>query len=304
MCKICLQFLSCISCLLLSCSLVWAEEERILYEGDSLYRYIRVSEAEGYRYLTFNRTRGIQSAVNVRDPLELKLPYTRASFVVPAFIDYTPERILFVGLGGGLIPRVMAKIFPKAKIDIVEIDPDVVMVAKRFFFFEPTPMMKITIMDGRSFLRRSGDFYDIIFLDAYDDISIPFHLTTREFFEIVKTRLTPKGIVASNIWGPRNDEFYLSEVKTFQDVFPHVYMIDAITSSNYIIIAHSYEKDITNTLIEERIPALQWQYELNFSLMRYARTFEDLSGVSYDARVLIDDFAPVEILRSRKVSSQ
>jgi spermidine synthase len=288
----------------LACLLVWAAEERILYEGYSLYRYIRVSESEGSRYLTFNRTRGIQSAVSIRDPLELKLPYTRASFVVPAFTDYTPERILFVGLGGGSIPRVMAKIYPKSRIDIVEIDPDVIKVAKKFFFFEPTPMMNITVMDGRRFLRRSTDFYDIIFLDAYDDISIPFHLTTREFFEIVKARLTPYGLVASNIWGPRNDEFYLSEVKTFQNVFPHVYMIDAISSSNYIIIAHSHEKDMTKTLIEERIPALQRKFEFNFSLMRFARTFEDLSGVSYNARVLIDDFAPVEILRSRKVSSE
>ena len=302
--KVLILFLSFILILLLPCSLAWTENERILYEGNSLYHYIRVSEIEGYRYLFFNRTRGIQSAVNVRDPFELKLPYTKASFVVSAFLDRPPVRILFIGLGGGSIPKVMAKNYPNAKIDIVEIDPDVITVAKKFFFFEPTQMMNITEMDGRLFLRRSSDFYDIIFLDAYDDVSIPFHLTTKEFFEIVKARLTPNGIVASNIWGPRNDEFYLSEVKTFQEVFPHIYMIDAISSSNYIIIAYCHDKIFTNPIIEERIPALQRQFEFNFSLMRYARTFEDLSGFSSDAKVLIDDFAPVEILRSRKVSSE
>ena len=105
-------------------------------------------------------------------------------------------RILFIGLGGGSIPRVMAKYYPDIPIDIVEIDPDVIDVAKRFFFFEPTPMMKVISMDGRRFLRSARHRYDIIFLDAYDDQSIPFHLTTKEFFEIVKQRLTPTGVVA------------------------------------------------------------------------------------------------------------
>jgi len=115
----------------------WTEEEKVLYEGDSLYHHIRVSEVDGYRYLSFNRTRGSQSAVNIRDPYELKFPYTRASFVVPAFLDRKPESILFIGLGGGTIPKVMGRYYSDVRIDIVEIDPDVTKVAKRFFFFEP-----------------------------------------------------------------------------------------------------------------------------------------------------------------------
>jgi len=301
-------FLSCfisLACLCLAASSVRsAENEKVLYEGDSLYHHIRVSEVDGYRYLSFNRIRGSQSAVSVSNPFELKFPYTRASFVAPAFLDHKPERVLFVGLGGGSMPRVMGKYYPDSRIDIVEIDQDVTDVAKRFLFFEPTPMMKVIVMDGRRFLRSCKDYYDIIFLDAYDDRSIPFHLTTKEFFEIVRKRLKPSGIVASNIWGPRTDEFYLSEVKTYQQVFPHVYLIDAVLSSNYIIIAGSRETAMTKTMLEERIPSVQARFQFDFQLMTYASTFEDLSMVPIDAKVLHDDFAPVEFLRSRKASTK
>ena len=298
--KIIFTFIFSIGCLWVLATAARAEMDRVLYEGDSLYHHIHVSEADGYRYLSFNRARGSQSVVNIHDPYELKFPYTQAAFVVPTFLDQEPERILILGLGGGSIPRVMAKYYPDIPIDVVEIDPDVINISKRFFFFEPTKMMKVISMDGRRFLRSSRDRYDIIFLDAYDDQSIPFHLTTKEFFEIVKQRLTPTGVVAANVWGPRTDEFYLSELKTYQQVFPHVYVIDCITSSSYIFIAHSHDKVMTKTILEERIPSFQKWFQFNFQLMPYAKTFENMSGVSVNAKVLLDDFAPVEILRSKK----
>jgi spermidine synthase len=297
--KVLLRFISCLAFFLFLSPIAQAENEKVLYERDSLYHHIRVSEVEGYRYLSFNRTRGYQSVVSVHDAFELKFPYTRASFVVPAFLDRRPERILFIGLGGGSIPRVMGKYYPGAQIDIVEIDKEVIRVAKEFFFFEPTPMMNIIEMDGRRFLRGCSDYYDIIFLDAYDDLSIPFHLTTMEFLEIVKQKLAPDGLVASNIWGPRKDEFYLSEAKTYQRVFPNLYLIDAIEANNYIFIACPNKKEITKTILQERISALQDWFKFDFQLMTYANTFEDLSEVRINAKVLTDDYAPVEVLRSR-----
>ncbi|MEW6233832.1 MAG: fused MFS/spermidine synthase [Candidatus Omnitrophota bacterium] len=278
--------------------------EKVLYEKDSLYHHIRVSEAENYRYLSFNRARGSQSAVNVNDPFELKYAYTRASFAVPAFLNRTPEKILYIGLGGGSIPKVMAKILPEAKIDIVEIDPDVVAVAKRFFFFQPTEKMRVFEQDGRQFLRRSQEIYDFIFLDAYNDNAIPFHLTTKEFFEIVKKRMAPDGVMASNVWGPRNDEFYLSEVKTYQQVFSRIYMIDSIKTNNYLLAVPPGEQAITKEEFVKRAEALQPLYALPFSLAEYAQTLEDLTAMKVDAEILSDDYAPVEILRSRKVPAQ
>jgi spermidine synthase len=300
--KILLRFLICLICVFLFRTSAWSGEEKVLYEGDSLYHHIRVSEQDGYRYLSFNRTRGSQSKISVSDPYSLQFPYTKTAFIVPSFMEKDPRRILLIGLGGGSIPKAMAKCYPDADIDIVEIDEDVVAVAKKYFYFNPTSNMKITIMDGRRFLRSVKDKYDIIFLDAYDDMSIPFHLTTREFFELVKQRLYENGIVAANIWGPNTDEFYLSEVKTYQDVFSNVYMIDAVPSNNYILIACDQKKTVTKTTLKERIPLLQEYFGFDFPLMTYAETFQDLTGAPLTARVLIDDYAPVEVLRSKKAS--
>ena len=297
--KVLFPFFSCLPFLLILSPIVQAENEKVLYEKDSLYHHIRVSEIGEYRYLSFNRTRGSQSVVSVHDTFELKFPYTRASLVVPAFLDRKPERILFIGLGGGSIPRVMGKYYPDTRIDIVEIDKEVIRVAKEFLFFEPTPMMNIIEMDGRRFLRSCSDHYDIIFLDAYDDLSIPFHLTTMEFLEIVKQKLAPDGLVASNIWGPRKDGFYLSEARTYQQVFSNLYLIDSIETNNYILIAYANKKEITKTILRERVSPLQDWFKFNFQLMTYANTFEDLSKVRIDSKVLIDDYAPVEVLRSR-----
>ncbi len=282
----------------------WSNDEKVLYEGDSLYHHIRVSEVDGYRYLSFNRMRGSQSAVNIENPFELKFSYTKASFVVPAFLQGDPKKILYVGLGGGSIPKLMAKHYPDAQIDVVEIDQGVVDAAQKYFFFKPTAKMKIIVMDGRKFLRRCRDKYDLIFLDAYDDRAIPFHLTTKEFFEIVKQKLAPGGVLASNVWGPSTDQFYRSEIKTYQQVFPNIYLIDAVSSSNYIIMADVNKNIMTKEILEKRMPALQKRFQFDFSLQTYAETFEDLSKQDIDADVLLDDFAPVEILRSQEATSK
>lgn len=295
-------FLICLFYIILYHTLAWPGEEIVLYEGDSLYHHIRVSEQDGYRYLSFNRARGSQSKVSVSNPFNLQFPYTKAAFVVPAFMEKEPLRILLIGLGGGSIPRVMSKCYPDAEIDIVEIDEDVIAVAKDYFFFKPASNMNISVMDGRRFLRSTREEYDIIFLDAYDDLSIPFHLTTREFFELVKQRLKQDGIVASNIWGPNTDKFFLSEVRTYQDVFPNVYMIDAVPSNNYILIACAQKTVMTKTILQERTTLLQEGLGFDFPLMIFADTFRDLSDVHFDAKVLIDDYAPVEVLRSKKAS--
>jgi spermidine synthase len=300
--KILLRFLICLISVFLFRTSAWSGEEMVLYERDSLYHHIRVSEQDGYRYLSFNRTRGSQSKVSASNPSSLQFPYTQAAFTVPSFLERNPRRILLIGLGGGSIPAAMAKCYPNAEIDIVEIDEDVVDVAKKYFYFKPTANMKITVMDGRRFLRSAKNQYDIIFLDAYDDMSIPFHLTTREFFKLVKQRLYEDGIVAANIWGPNTDEFYLSEVRTYQDVFSHVYLIDAVPSNNYILIACDQKKAMTKTMLEERIPSLQEYPGFDFSLITYAETFQDLTGVPFNVMVLIDDYAPVEVLRSKKAS--
>ncbi len=272
----------------------------VIYDKNSLYHHIRVVETGGYRYLYFNKMRGRQSAVNLFNHYELKFAYTQAGFVALAMLDKPPEKALFVGLGGGSMPRVMAKHYPDVAIDVVEIDPDVVEVAKKYFFFEPTPQMKVFVQDARRFLRRHSKKYDYIFLDAYNDASIPFHLTTKEFFQIVKEHLEPGGWVAANVWGPRNDQFYLAEAKTYQSVFNSLYVLDAVGTNNYIMMASDVGSDITKETFIERSRHLKAKRKFPFEVLPYARTMQDLSEKDIHADILTDDYAPVEILRARK----
>jgi spermidine synthase len=283
----------------------WAALPRsdVLYDGDSLYHHIRVTETGGYRYLSFDRTRGSQSATNIKDPYELKFPYTRAMFLSLAFLDRLPEQVLFVGLGGGSMPKVMGKNLPDVRMDIAEIDADVVKVAKRFFFYEPTEKTRVFIQDGRQFLRRNQNQYDIIFLDAYNNDAVPFHLTTKEFFEIVKQRLKPDGIAVANVWGPRSNEFYTSQVKTYQTVFTKLFLLDAITSNNYIFIATANNQEMTQMELNRRAGILKEKVPFPFSIREFVRTFEDLTTMEVNADVLLDDFAPVELLRSRRTDT-
>ena len=103
-----------------------------------------------------------------------------------------PKRILIVGLGGATIPNFLHKHYPRTTIDVVDIDPDVVVVAKKFFGFKDDPTMRAHVADGRKFVEESRDRYDIIFLDAYGRDNIPYHLATREFLQAARARYRPR----------------------------------------------------------------------------------------------------------------
>src|SRR3990172_6288904 len=90
------------------------------------------------------------------------------------------QRVLVVGLGGGSIPKRFWRDYPAMLIEVAELDPMVVDVAKRFFGVPEDLRLRIVAQDGRLFLRNTRQRYDMIILDAYFAESIPFHLTTPE----------------------------------------------------------------------------------------------------------------------------
>ena len=172
---------------------------RVLYETHSDYNEIRVTEdAGGRRALRFERG-ALQSLIRPGEPLRLELPYTQLAMAGLAFVP-RPQRLLVVGMGGGAMPMFLRAVLPRAHIDVVDIDPEVVAVARRFFGFREDARMKAHVADGRRFIEAAGPAYDVIFLDAFGPSSIPEHLATREFLAAVRARLTPKGVVVSNVW--------------------------------------------------------------------------------------------------------
>ncbi len=212
-------------------------DQTVLYEKTSAYSTIVVTEeGNGLRVLRFGKGGVRQSVVKLGDPDHLALPYVRVALAGLALSE-EPRRFLIVGLGGGTLPMFLRKYYPNATIDAVDIDPEVVDVAKKFFGFREDGLMKAHVSDGRQFIEKSRRPYDVIFLDAFGSNSIPAHLTTQEFLRAVRRTVTPGGVVVGNLWGPVINPLYDSMVRTYQEVFDELFILDVRGAGNKILLA-------------------------------------------------------------------
>jgi spermidine synthase len=271
-----------------------AAAAKILYEKDSLYHRIIVTEDDGLRTLRFDRLR--QSALDLNDPDRMVFHYTQYLHLAMAFHD-NPQRVLFIGLGGGSAPRRFHQDYPNLQIDVAELDPEVVNVAKRYFMFEESDRMKVQAVDGRIFLQKTPHRYDIIVLDAYYADAIPFHLTTREFLKELKAKLTPTGIMVSNIIGNvqgADSKLFRSIVKTMETEFAQTYVFPVVEVSNIIVIAGQGKERLGKQEVIRRSRSLEDEGKVRFPLERYAHTYVIETIPMADVPVLTDDYAPVD----------
>lgn len=212
--------------------------QTVIYEKVSRYSTIIVTEDQrGLRTLLFDKDDVRQSVVKPGDPDHLELPYARVALVGLAMCE-EPRRILVVGLGGGTLPSFLRKHYPDAVIDAVEIDPEVVDVARKFFGFREDPRMQAHVGDGRNFIenvRQPG--YDVIFLDAFGTDSVPAHLTTEEFLQAVRRAVAPGGVVVGNLWRRSHNRLYDSMVRTYQEVFDELFILEVFGDVNNILLA-------------------------------------------------------------------
>ncbi|MFZ5998647.1 MAG: spermidine synthase [Nitrospirota bacterium] len=278
-------------------------KEKVLYEKNSVYQYIVVSEdtEKRQRRIHNNERHLTQGGMSIDNPDQLVFEYYRMSLISLAFLSNEPSDILVIGLGAGAVPKYLHKRYPDANIDIVEIDPEILNVARTYFNFKDDDKMRVFINDGRMFVKRAKKRYDIIFLDAYRNGSIPFHLTTREFLLETKKILKPGGVVTSNILSERMNQFHDSMVATYQDVFKQLYLFVGENSMNYIFVVTDHQEEMKKKEIAERSKAITKAKGLDFKLDAVAKSC--ICGSAVDSRVadvLTDDFAPVDILRHRK----
>jgi spermidine synthase len=214
-----------------------AEDGRVLYETDTEYQYARVVESPaGVRRLELNEGQAVHSTW--RAGTVLTGDYWDAFLVDPlAARPRAPGRVAILGNGGGTTARAYARYFPDTRIDAVEIDGELLDIGRRYFGMAPRPQLRTFTEDARPFLRRSRDRYDAIFLDTYRQPYIPFYLTTREFFALVRARLAPGGMLAINVGHPEGSD-RLEKVlsATLGAVFPHVAR-DPVESTNTILLA-------------------------------------------------------------------
>jgi spermidine synthase len=218
-------------------SLVSCAADTVLYEKASSYNTIIVTENDkGLRTLLFEPRGGRQSVVKPGDPDHLELAYVRSALAgLPLGGD--PHRMLVVGLGGATLPMFLRKHYPDATIDIVEIDPEVVVVAKRFFGFLEDERMRAHVADGRAFIESVQEPYDVIFLDAFGVRSVPAHLTTLEFLQSVRRAVAPGGVVVGNVWRRASNPLYDPMLRTYQEAFDEIFILEAKGDVNGIFLA-------------------------------------------------------------------
>lgn len=165
----------------------------------------------------------VHSYADVDDPTHLEYGYLE---FFRQIVDATAKetlafRMLFVGGGGYTLPRLVDLQYPSAAVDVVEIDPAVTRVAHRYFGLPRESSITTYNADARWFaMNAEGDRYDVIFIDAFNDLSVPYHLTTREHTEDLRHLLRPEGALAANVIDDyRNGRFLASYVKTVEAVF-------------------------------------------------------------------------------------
>ena len=273
-----------------------SQGQQMIHSEKSLYREVLVYEEGGERCMCFTRQCriGRQSCIYLAEPKRFALNYTRMMLAGTLFTGAPPRRVLIVGLGGGSLPTALREILPQAQIDVVEIDPAVTRVARKYFNFRDDPRMKVIELDGRVYVKRairSGEKYDVVMLDAFDHEYIPEHLLTREFLTEVKSLLTPTGVLVGNTFS--SSRLYDHESTTYAAVFGTFYNLKA---ANRVIVARPAglpDQAALRARAEEYAPVLRG---FGMDALDVLPLFS--TAVDWDprARVLTDQYSPANLL--------
>jgi spermidine synthase/MFS family permease len=271
----------------------------LIYETESLYHFIQVVEepfgkCPNALHLYLNEGVGVHSVKCPDDNIETLGEWTYMA-AGALWLDEPAEmrEALIVGLAGGTSARQLLDAFPDTHIDGVEIDSAVVEIGKRYFDNDD-PRIDPIVMDGRNFLQVTDRKYDLVLMDAYRQPYIPFHLVTREFFELVRDHMNDDAVLAVNVASVRGVSRELAQMiyKTMKEVFPTVVLVDA-TRSNDIIIATSVVKSFwTGADHAEAVGSAVALQRIKRGLRK--KIIGPVPGWE-SARVLTDDQAPVEM---------
>src|ERR1700761_3871734 len=272
------------------------DDRQLVGSKESLYNNIYVYKQGNDYAMTFGYNRRIytESIYNSADDRDMPVVYTRYMTEALAYAKDV-HSILEIGFGGGRTSWYLHRFLPGVSGASVELDPGVEEMAKKYFGIKDEPNFHLVNQDGRLFLQQSKDKYDIVLIDAYRGPFVPFHLLTKEFYQIVKDHLAPGGVVGQNV--EPSTMLFDSAVKTIQSVFPNTDFY--LAEGNVVTIAYDGAPRDAADLTKS---AKQRQLELNLRYQLPAMLAErrglDPSTIDQKAKVLTDDFAPVESLKA------
>ncbi|TAN53515.1 MAG: hypothetical protein EPN19_09070 [Betaproteobacteria bacterium] len=188
----------------------------------SEYSHIRVVDSGSQRALYFigdSDLDVVETQIDLRAPHVLQHAYAQTAM---AALLYPPqaESCLLIGLGGGAMVRFLNRHFPRLRLDVVEIDPVVVRVAREYFGTTESPGTRIHVADGRELLQRSVARYDLILVDAHlhpevrtDSSGHPLSLKSSAFYASVRVRLNPGGVAMFNMIRGRDSDAYVDSIR-------------------------------------------------------------------------------------------
>jgi spermidine synthase len=272
-----------------------AQTLKLLHSERSLYREVLVYEDGTQRCMCFTRQCriGRQTCMNMQLPDHFVMNYPQM-MMAALYIKPQPQSVLIVGLGGGTLPRVLARMLPDARIDVVEIDPAVIRVAQKYFAFQPQGNEHVIESDGRVYVKRAireQRHYDLIMLDAFDHEYIPEHLLTREFLQEVRTLLTPGGVLAANTFS--SSKLYDHESVTYATVFGEFYNLRRL---NRVILAVNGPLPSLETIRTVSLSLEAQLEQFGVERQRLLPLFSTKHDWNEHARLLTDQYSPANLL--------
>ncbi len=287
---------------------------QVVFEDYSAYHHIRVQDEGNARVLYFDDD--AQTTMDLRNPWTGGFEYTDY-FHLPMLLDPGIRNVLCVGLGGGTGPKAFLDTYSNVNVQAVEIDPRVVEVAKKYFNLPTDPRLKIAVADGRVYLQRTGGKYGAIIMDAYasgpNGAYLPYHLATKEFFDIAYDKLEDGGSLLYNIiglYGDVNDDIVRGVHATLKAQFQAVYVFEAKSTANTVFLAQKIPAGVERKpwpegpIAKHPLDADEWKsivtafrqhsIPLPSFLERRVTQFSAANSAAADGTIFTDNKAPVD----------
>lgn len=270
-------------------------ENDLTYEGESIYNYLQVKENESEIYLSTNVLFGVQSVYEKSDTLTGGMYYDYA-MAAPMMADVQGKEqldVLILGMGTGTYATQCNRYFgnhTKLNVEGVEIDEDITKLATKYFYLSKE--IPVSTYDGRAYLNAIDKKYDVIMVDAYQDITIPFQMSSVEFFTLVKNHLKEDGVmvVNMNMRGEKEGNINQYLADTIASVFTDVYTVDVTGHTNRELFATN-APEVLDTF-EANV-----EKETDQDLRRLMHRVEArLKPYHSTGLLMTDDKAPVELL--------
>ncbi len=288
-------------------------EKNLTYEGESVYNYLQVKEDDRSVILSTNVLFGVQS-IYMKDEGLTGMYYDYA--LAAPFMTGIKEKefkgektnVLILGMGSGTYATQLSRYFENVDVKGVEIDDRITDLAHRYFELPETT--EVATYDGRAYLAAIDDKYDVIMVDAYQDITIPFQMSSKEFFTMVKEHLAPGGVMVVNMNMYSEEDSPAVEASSDDEATINTYLADTIASvfDNVVTVKvpgatnrELFASDADDFLVRlSGNTAMEDNETLKAMMQRVADTCVSYRSTSH---IMTDDKAPVELLGMRQIDA-